>query len=226
MDEFSKLLTTIDSLKEKLLKTENPREVIFESWFIFDYYVRRMILQGLEIEDFENNNLDLMYDFLPQSFDSCLKSFENLLKNQREIYSKNMHPNTFFKYQESTMEFNGGFIAYMMNEKSDLFNNFLSEYWNYLERGEPNYLKNYQEWDYSKYNIHKVVKKIWIEKCELIDDEWFKSVRKLNKCRNKAAHLYDENSLYSVFGITGQNKFEKLKLEIIKLLKKTLNVEI
>lgn len=226
MDEFSIILNTIDNLKTKLEHSQNPREIIFESWFLFDYYIRRMILQGLEIEDFENEKLDLMYDLLPQSFDSCLRLFENLIKNQKEIYSKNMHPNTFFKYQENTIGFRGGFIAYMFNQKSDLLNEFYGEYWKYLEKGEPEYLKNYQEWDYSKYNINKIVKKSWIEKCANIDNEWFITVKKLNKCRNKAAHLYDENNIYSVFGIMGKNKFEQLKIVISELLKKTLQVEV
>ena len=226
MDEFSVLLKTIDNLKHKLINSQNPRDVIFESWFLFDYYIRRMILQGLRIEDFENDKLDLMYELLPQSFDACLKLFENLLKNQKDIYDKKKHPNTFFKYQENTIGFKGGFIAYMINEKPDLFNEFINEYWKHLEKGEPEYLKNYQEWDYSKYNIHKIVEKSWIEKCESIDEEWFKMIRKLNKCRNKAAHLYDEQNLYSVFGITGNNKFEQLKISIADLLKKTLQVHI
>ncbi len=150
MYEFSIILNSIDSLKNKLNNSENPREIIFESWFIFDYYIRRMLLQGLRIDDFENDKLDLMYELLPQSFDSCLKSFENLLKNQREIHNKNMHPNTYFKQDENTIDFNGNFIAYLINEKADMFNEFYNEYWSYLDKREPIYLKNYQDWDYSK----------------------------------------------------------------------------
>jgi hypothetical protein len=226
MDEFGILLKTIDNLKEKLINSDNPREIIFESWFIFDYYIRRMLLQGLQIENFENDKLDLMYELLPQSFDSCLKLFENLINNQREIYDKKLHPNTFFKYQENTIGFTGSFIAYMINEKKELFNEFYGEYWNYLKRGEPEYFENYQEWDYDKHKVYKIVNNTWMKHVENLNDEWFKTIRKLNKCRNKAAHLYDEKYIYSAFGISGNESFKHLKIEIINLLKTTLNIDV
>ena len=226
MEEFKKLFITIDNLTDKLETSDNPREIIFESWFIFDYYIRRMLLKGLNIEDLENEKLDLMYDLLPQSFDSCLRIFEKLLINQRDIYSNKKHPNTYFKRDENTISFNGTFIAYLMNEKSEMFTDFMSEYWNYLERTEPEYIKQYNSWDYSEHNIYKVVPKYWIEKCTSIDDEWFSSVKRLNKCRNKAAHLYDDSNIYSVFGINGNDKFRQLKRLIVELIEKTLNVEI
>jgi len=226
MDEISIILNNIDNLKDKLNNSDNPREIVLESWFIFDYYIRRMILNGLEIDDYENEKLDLMYELLPQSFDSCLKAFENILKNQRYIYTKKLHPNTFFKYQENTIEFNGGFIAFMINEKSELFNTFFNEYWKYLERSEPEYLKNYNDWDYGIYKIHKVVRMTWVESCSDIDEEWFGLIRKLNKCRNKAAHLYKDENIYSTFGINGTNKLQQLKTTISDLIKRTLNFEI
>lgn len=226
MEEFDMLLKTIDGLKEKLETSNNPREIIFESWFIFDYYIRRMLLKGFDIEDFENQKLDLMYDLLPQSFDSCVKIFETLLITQREIYIKKMHPNAYFKNQENTIAFNGSFIAYMLNEKADLFNEFYSEYWNFLKRNEPEYLEHYNDWNYEKFKVYKVAKKSWVEKCDEIDDEWFKIVRKLNKCRNKAAHLYDEKYIYSEFGINGTNQLLQLKTIIVELIKKTLKFDI
>lgn len=224
--EFEKLFKNINNLKEKINTSENPREIIFESWFIFDYYMRRMILSGLEIDNYENEKLDLMYGLLPQSFDSCLNLFETLLINQRDIYSNKKHPNTFFKYQENTLEFNGSFIAYMINEKKDLFDSFYTEYFNYLKRNEPEYNKNYNEWDYSIYNIYKIVKKNWIEKCTELDVEWFKTIKKLNKCRNKAAHLYDDEHIYLAFGINGKDKLKNLKIKISDLIKQTLKIEL
>lgn len=223
--EYEKLFVNINSLKDKIISSDNPREIIFESWFIFDYYMRRMILNGMELDDFENEKLDLMYGLLPQSFDSCLILFENILNNQRDIYLNKKHPNAYFKYQDSTIHFNGGFIAYLLNEKKDLFDDFFTEYYNYLERGEPEYNRIYHEWDYSKYNIHKIVNKSWIEKCEKLNEDWFKTIKKLNKCRNKAAHLYDDSNIYSVFGISGNDKLNQLKVKITNLIKQTLNFE-
>ena len=218
MEEFEKLFITINNLAEKLDTSNNPREIIFESWFIFDYYIRRMLLKGLDIEDFENEKLDLMYNLLPQSFDSCLRVFEKLLKNQREIYSNKKHPDTYFKKEKNTIEFNGTFIAYMMNQKTQLFNKFMTEYWKYLEREDPKYLEEYNSWDYSRHKIHKVVTKSWIDNCIFINDEWFTSIKKLNKCRNKAAHLYDDTNIYSVFGINGNDKLKQLKVLITVLI--------
>ena len=225
-EEFDKLLKSIESLKDKLENSNSPREIIFESWFIFDYYFRMMILKGFEIEDFENEKLDLMYELLPQSFDSCLSVFEKFLKNQREIYDKKMHPNTYFKNHENTIGFKGSFIAYMINEKADLFNNFYNEYWKYLERTDVEYLEQYNNWDYSKYNVYKITGKTWLTKSVEIDSDWFKTVKKLNKCRNKAAHLYDDKFIYAEFGINGDNKIQMLKDEIIELIKKTLKFDI
>jgi len=225
-EEFDVLLNAMTNLKEKLDNSQSPREIIFESWFLFDYYIRRMVLKGLDLEDFENDKLDLMYELLPQSFDSCLKVFENFLKNQRNIYEKKMHPNTFFKYQENTIGFRGSFIAYMINEKSDLLNEFYNEYWKYLEKTEPEYLMNYNDWDYSKHKIHRVVYKSWLEKCNEIDDEWFNTIRKLNKCRNKAAHLYDDKYIFSALGIHGTDKLNLLKSTISDLILKTFKLKL
>lgn len=224
-EEFEKLFVNINNLKEKILSSDSPREIVFESWFIFDYYIRRMILKGLELENFENEKLDLMYGLLPQSFDSCLSIFENILINQRDIYINKKHPNTYFKYQESTIGMNGGFIAFLINEKKELFDEFFTEFYKYLERGEPEYNKVYHDWDYSKHEIYQVVKKGWLEKCEKLDKEWFKTVRKLNKCRNKAAHIYVDSHIYSVFGINGNDKLNQLKIIVTDLIKQTLNLE-
>jgi hypothetical protein len=102
---------------------------------------------------------------------------------------------------------------------------FFSEYYKYLERSEPEYNIAYNEWDYSKYEIYTVVKKSWLEKCERLDTGWFKTIRKLNKCRNKAAHLYNDSHIYSVFGINGNDKLNELKIIITDLIKQTLNLE-
>ncbi len=224
--EFEKLFLNINNLKDKILTSDNPREIIFESWFIFDYYIRQMILKGFKLENYENEKLDLMYGLLPQSFDSCLSIFENTLINQRDIYINKKHPNTYIKYQDSSISMNGGFIGFLINEKKELFDEFFTEYYKYLERNEPEYNKAYQEWDYSKYEIYKVVTKSWIEKCEKLDTGWFKTIRKLNKCRNKAAHLYSDSHIYSVFGINGNDKLNELKIIITDLIKQTLNLEI
>jgi hypothetical protein len=224
-EEFEKLFVNINNLKDKIITSDNPREIIFESWFIFDYYIRQMILKGLQLQDYENEKLDLMYGLLPQSFDSCLSLFENILINQRDIYINKKHPNTFIKYQESSINMNGGFIGFLINEKKELFDEFFSEYYKYLQRSEPEYNNAYNEWDYSKYKIYKVVKKRWLEKCEKLDSEWFKTIRKLNKCRNKAAHLYSDSHIYSIFGINGNDKLKELKVHITDLIKQTLNFD-
>lgn len=54
--EFEKLFLNINNLKDKILTSDNPREIIFESWFIFDYYIRQMILKGFKLENYENEN--------------------------------------------------------------------------------------------------------------------------------------------------------------------------
>jgi hypothetical protein len=114
----------------------------------------------------------------------------------------------------------------MINEKADLFNNFYNEYWKYLERTDVEYLEQYNNWDYSKYNVYKITGKTWLTKCVEIDSDWFKTVKKLNKCRNKAAHLYDDKFIYAEFGMNGDNKIQMLKDEIIELIKKTLKFDI
>lgn len=110
-------------------------------------------------------------------------------------------------------------------KKKELFDEFFSEYYKYLQKTEPEYNNAYNEWDYSKYKVYKVVRKGWLEKCQRLDYEWFKTIRKLNKCRNKAAHLYDDIHIYSIFGINGNDKLKELKVCITNLIKQTLNFD-
>lgn len=224
--EHLEIVENIIQLKEKVTKSSSPREIIFESWFIFDYYIRRMILSGLRIDDFENKQLDLMYNLLPQSFDSCLIFFEKFLINQKEIFEKKLHLNTYFKEFESDFSVNGDFFWYLNGEKKKLFDELCSEYFNFLKNNETEYYNAQIDWYEKNETIGKIVKISWIQKCTNINDQWFKQVRKLNQCRNKAAHLKNEEMIYESFGINGDKKLEKLKKEIIYLIKQTLNVEI
>lgn len=214
-EEFVQLNKVLIQAKQRINKSDNPREVIIETWFLFDFLIRKLLLKAFGIERFENDTFNPMYDYLPQSFDSCLKSFESLLKQQRKIFNEKLHPNTVRKYPISNIP--ASFLIFL-NEKDP---NLLVQFLENCDEYEKSYEFEYYELKEKLLTEDaecECVSKIWIDCCKNIDDDWFKEVKRLNTTRNKAAHLFNSENIYSSFGINGDNKFELLKKKITKLL--------
>ncbi|NDK57369.1 hypothetical protein [Pontibacter fetidus] len=215
MEDYEKLNEVVGHAKRKIDSSDSPRELIFESWFLFDYLIRKLLLKAFNIENYETEEFDPMYDYLPQSFDSCLKSLESLLKQQRRVYQQQLHPNTVRTYPIFTMP--GSFFLYLHDKDPNLVTQFIDNLRDYELLYEAEYQGLKEKFKNEDYECDSVSRR-WYDTCQNIDANWFKSIRKLNKTRNRAAHVVDAEKIYSSFGINGANKLIKLKAELIKLL--------
>lgn len=218
LEYFGKIFRSVTN---KISQSDNARDIIFEVWFLYDHFIRRVILKAFSLNRYENPDLDLMFELLPQSFDSCLKFLEKLVDNQREIYDRKSHPNTLFEGDGEGIQFSGWFLARLIERKPEVFKELQSEFDEYLKEAEPEYHELVNHSDHQNPN-YEIVSKTWIRMCEKMDKSWFKKVAKINTCRNKAAHIYEDSALYSVLGISGDNKISILKGQMNDLIRNTL----
>lgn len=216
--EFEQLSKIVSFYRNKIEESKSPREIIFESWFLFDYLVRMLLLKAFDINKFENEDFDPLYDFLPQSFEKCLKSFETILKQQRKLYDEKKHPNTIRNTPLVTMPIN--FFMFLNKKDPKKLEELLNDFNEYEEKYESVYFERMDDFE-SEEKITEVVSRFWIETCQNIDDEWFKNIRKLNSVRNKAAHIFKQDIIYESFGINGTDKLQKLKNEIELIVNKS-----
>jgi hypothetical protein len=49
-----------------LVKANNPREMILETWHILDYAVRDLTMRGLGLDKFCSDEFDLRYELFPE----------------------------------------------------------------------------------------------------------------------------------------------------------------
>ena len=70
-----------------------------------------------------------------------------------------------------------------------------------------------------------MLNRLWVNLLEPIDDKWFDKAVHINNARNKAAHSYDSEDIYKVFGKKGENAFTMTKNECIYTLKQLLHIE-
>jgi hypothetical protein len=112
---FEELSNILSLANTNINESQSPREIIFESWVLFDFLIRKLLLKAFELDKYENENYDPMYDYLPQSLDNCLKNLEKLLLEQRNIYKNRLHPDTVREYPIISMP--GAFISFLNKKK-------------------------------------------------------------------------------------------------------------
>lgn len=237
-------LEELSLLVEKNIKSirtaKSPRHLVIETWLILEYFVRKFIISGLNIEKYSVNDFDISYELLPNSFKSCLEFLKKFVKTQKGLADK---PSDFKIELQGSFEF----IKFISKERPDLYDNhFVIIQKEYYKKHHPKLLKyaktlqNRKKEKFSSINstcikLHKSrtpfreVNQGWIKMAQKLDEDWFKDVEKINDIRNSAAHMINTDFIYRVIGINGKDekeKFKNLKIYCIEKLSKLLDMSI
>jgi hypothetical protein len=68
------------------------------------------------------------------------------------------------------------------------------------------------------------IPKGWLEAVNRIDQNWIKSVKKLNLTRNYATHSYDSEEILKRMEYSGVNAVKHLKAECLRLVQNLMGI--
>ena len=216
-DQRDKVKDFVKKKIEVISSNKNSRTIVLETWLIVDWFVRHLIISGINCLELQSDNYNPHYELLPNSFRECVDILKELKSNQEKLIRQPVKP-TGLKGSLEIMEF-------IEKESKETYENLMELQKRYLK--EKYNIKSDcfvildQKIDPNK---HRFVSDNWIENIKILDDKWFKLVYRLNKARNAAAHAYSENKIYEKFGITGSKKIESIRKECISLLSNIIGV--
>lgn len=208
LPDYIEYAERIDKTIDFISKSDNSRLIVLETWLIVDYSIRNILIFGLEIDRFCDEN----YSFLPQGFRDCCKLLQDLIKNQR---GKELNPSKhliFLPYE---------FKIAIYKDKA-FFNKFIQYENEYYNKSNISGFGDYSDLRDNKY---RNVDDDWFKAVEKLDDIWFEKAYKLNNVRNYAIHSFDENKIYKELGLKGKNKFKRLKDYCIDSLKDLIGIK-
>ena len=73
IEQLEKLSALASHCLETVNKSESPREMVLETWLVLDYAVRDLIVNSYGLYKFCQEDFDLRYELLPQSFRALLR---------------------------------------------------------------------------------------------------------------------------------------------------------
>lgn len=184
------------------------RMAVIETWLVIDYTVRYIIGAAFHFEEYVTNNFDPYYKILPSNTSFCIEILTDLLRSQKELSEPIETPRFIIKGE--------GFFDHVLHQNRDFFNELL--------RIETEYCKSRNIPLISPINLHTENKHRpnpeWYRFfAEIINKEWLKKAKKINKIRNKAAHEFNLEKIFIDFGIKGDEKHTLVKKYLIAAIK-------
>ena len=227
LDELTKLT---NYCIERLRESKSAREIVLETWLTVDFAMRQFLISGFELFRFCDEEFDLRYMLLPNSFREILKLF----KDTKEYYKK--YP---IEPEKDLVDKVGGFRSSY-------------QFWNYIVKNHPEFDKKLVEItdEYRckmnpdlRENIlsHTIffgdslvrpegspekLSSGWRKVADRLDDKWIELAENLNKARNAAAHSPNIEKIGSRFGLKGENITELIRDRCRTILKTLLGVSI
>jgi hypothetical protein len=197
---------------KEISSSKNSRTIVLETWLVVDWLVRQLIISGIKCLELQNSSYNPHYSLLPNSFRECLEILKNLKSSQEKL--ETLPPKNF-----TGLKGDYGIWAFIKEESIETYEKIIELQKQYQKKiykiESENFVVIEQVIDYDKYRF---VSNEWLESLIILDDKWFKSVIKLNKARNTAAHVFNEDEIYTDFGISGLKKQELLRKECVTLL--------
>lgn len=234
MCERNPLYATLEGFEifEKLVKetktiidnNDNPRIIVIQTWLIIDFTIREILITGLNLSDFNIDDLDLRDDLLPWRFKNCIELLEKIKKTQKSLKAESFDPRIGWPFgflrliKEDSPEFYGRLMKY----EQDYYKKFHPEC---VEKPGSIYMPNldYDVITNKKIN-HRSVTDEWLEAAEKIDDDWKKKAKRIDRARNKAAHSSDCDIIYEELGLYGEDRLLRLKEKCKKILNDLLDM--
>lgn len=238
VQDMAELNSIVDQCLSKVKTSQSAREIVLETWLALDYNVRQFLASGFGLQRYCDEDYDLKYLLLPNSFRYLLKLFQNTIKYNQELDSRPAPPQ---KDALKGLELPIGFLVHLRDKKEELF-----EKLNQMQRELEKEYFVYKNPDKKYSDYHEDDKIIryatgvliseperplermspwWCAIAGRFDDGWFRKAEDLNKARNKAAHTINTVRIGSCFGLTEPNILEKIREECLGILALLLAVD-
>jgi len=207
-NEIDEIHEMVKSFLLSINQSDDLRMIVIESWFIIEFFVKRMLGTFYHFDELRCNCLNPESKLLPFSFSACISNLETILKS---------HRNLPLEPRRNGINADLSFWLTMQKENPDLFKQlceYEAEYNVKRDEGGSNSIslllfKHYQ---------HPCVKF-----CDFMDNEWFSKVRIINRARNKAAHYRNVRYIHDILKL---DDFEQSKEFCLKLVYQTCFVSI
>jgi len=221
-------LLAFSNLTEEFFKSvqglNNPRYVVLETWLLVDFAIRTFLSNLFDLARFNlEEEFDLCDTLLP-NFNKNLDILEKILNIQRSLPE---NPDDY------SVKLPAKFGFFFMRKYKTEFTKYLDIEQEYYKKYYPKLASNNNEKINlsipSKSGVSKIperycVNNTFVRHLQSIDENWFNIAKKLNKARNKAAHSYDLQKIFSVFGYKGKRAAEKTKKECLTMIEKLLGI--
>jgi hypothetical protein len=220
--KLEELVSLASRCIEEIENTGNVRLIILETWLFIDFCTRELLMSGLGLNEVNLENYDLRVNLLPKSFIECIKIIKRIKEVHKVLPRDPM---------EKSIRLPIGFLLFMKKQYPDFFSQFLDIEQEYYKEYAPELVKKdhieqatvvaYKGFDRTEYSR---IPKAWLEAVNRIDEDWIKSVKKLNLARNYAAHSYNSEEVLKRMGYSGANAVNHLKAECLRLVKNLIGI--
>jgi len=199
--------------------------MVLETWLLLDYAVRDLIVNGYGLYKFCQEDLDLRYELLPQSFRALLKFFKDTISYQSGLTPEPSPSDHYPPYIRSSY----GFLKYLGENHGDIDKRLKEIEAEYLAKQHPELAEQVKQgWQFFYHEPREErigrVPSGWLDVVSKLDEDWFVRAEKLREARNKAAHSHDLSAIAKVFGIAGPRTVDLVRDECLELLNKLLGI--
>lgn len=215
---------------KRLRESTSAREIVLETWLTVDFAMRQFLISGFELFRFCDDDFDLRYMLLPNSFRELLKLF----KDTKEYY-KNYpsEPDKDFVDKVGGFRSSCQFWDYIIRNHQEFYKRLVEISDEYRCKMNPEISE-----DLSRKTIifgdslvrpegpPERLSSGWRKVADRLDVNWIKLAENLNNARNAAAHSPDIEKIGSRFGLKGENIIELIRDRCRTILKTLLGVSI
>jgi hypothetical protein len=230
-DQLEKLSSLVCNCVDTVTESENPREMVIETWLVLDYAVRDLIISGYGLAKFCKDDFDLRYVLLPNSFEALLQLFKKTISAQSKLHQEpkisDSDSNSIDEYPPH-LQSDYGFMKFIKENYGDISNRLEEIEKEYFIKQHPELIEQIEQ-GYQFYYTpkEKGIERLpneWFEVVNDLEDDWFKSASKLNTARNIAAHSHNPSNITKAFGKAGPKKVDMVRSECLDLLVKLLGI--
>jgi len=196
--------------------------MVLETWLALDFAIRQFLLAGLELSKFCDEDLDLKYKLLPNSFRGLLKLFKDTIKYNSQFGLK---PDPVRSDDIGGFRASYSFLKYVKEKHSELFENIIEVEKEYIIYKHPElkgskYPKETLAFlSMEPFEISKPKRPLekmdlgWRKIASKFDGPWFEKAERLNNARNEAAHSVNVDKIGARFGLSGPIMLENIRSE-------------
>lgn len=126
--DWREFLGVAEECVRRVQISTSPREMVLETWLLVDYCVRELLLSAFDLQRFNLEDFDLGYEYLPKSFQECLRILRAVYKAYRDLKPPK---------QPEWMTMTGRFMTFLNDYNHETFDQLVEAEKAYVEKYHP-----------------------------------------------------------------------------------------